>query len=267
MTTRRIAVRVEYDGTDYHGWQSQPAGVPTIQQALEAAITAVTGRLVRVDGASRTDAGVHALDQLAAFDLDHPIRLEGLVKATNRRLAPAIALRDARAVPPGFHPRFANRGKIYLYRLYTGRVPRPLIDRFAWRVPWPLDEAPMAAAAAHLIGTHDFTSFAARDGTHNSAVRTLTRVTFDRDRHGVTELRVEGTAFLKHMVRNLVGTLVDIGRGHRPAADMPAILAARDRSRAGPTAPGHGLCLEHMLLDEAAFTSDEGRDTGDADET
>ncbi|MEZ4431211.1 MAG: tRNA pseudouridine(38-40) synthase TruA [bacterium] len=266
MSTRRIAVRVEYDGTDHHGWQSQPTAVPTIQNALEAALAAVTGQPIRVDGASRTDAGVHALDQLAAFDLDHPIRPEGLVKAANRRLAPAIAIRDPRVVAPGFNPRFANRGKIYLYRLYTGRVPRPLIDRHAWRVPWPLDEAAMTAAAADLIGTHDFTSFAARDGTHHSAVRTLTRITFERDRHGVTELRVEGTAFLKHMVRNLVGTLVDIGRGHRPIAAMRTILAARDRSRAGPTAPGHGLCLERMLIDEAAFTGD-GSGTGEAGET
>lgn len=255
MTTlpRRLAVRVEYDGTDYHGWQSQPSGVATIQQALEAAITSVIAQPVRVDGASRTDAGVHALDQLAAFDLDHPITPHGLIKAANRRLAPAIAIRDARPVPPDFNPRFANRGKIYLYRLYTGRVPRPLVDRHAWRIPYALDRDAMTEAASHLIGTHDFTSFAARDGSHQSAVRTITRVHFDTDRVGVTELRIEGNAFLKHMVRNLVGTLVDMGRAHRPVAAMRMILAGCDRSLAGPTAPPAGLCLERMLVDEAAF--------------
>lgn len=250
---RRLAVRVEYDGTGYHGWQAQPSGLPTIQQALQDTIGALLDQPVAVQGASRTDAGVHALDQLAAFDFAHPIRPEGLVKAVNRRISPGIAIRDPRSVPLDFNPRFANQGKIYRYRLYTGRIPRPLVDRFAWRVPYPLDLDRMRRAAAVLIGTHDFTSFAATDGSHRSAVRTLTRFTFDVDRDGVTEIRVEGSAFLKHMVRALVGTLADIGRGHRPVDSMQTMLAGRDRALAGPTAPAVGLCLEAMLVDERAF--------------
>lgn len=254
---RRLAVRVEYDGTGYHGWQAQPSGLPTIQQALQDTIGALLDQPVSVQGASRTDAGVHALDQLAAFDFAHPIRTEGLVKAVNRRISAGIAIRDPRVVALDFNPRFANRGKIYRYRLYAGRIPRPLVDRFAWRVPHAFELDRMREAAAALVGTHDFTSFAATDGSHHSAVRTLTRFTFDVDRDGVTEIRVEGTAFLKHMVRALVGTLVDIGRGHRPVASIHTMLAGRDRALAGPTAPAVGLCLEAMLVDEGAFGSAE----------
>lgn len=254
---RRIAFRVEYDGTDLHGWQAQRGGLATVQQRIQDAITAVIGAPVAVDGASRTDAGVHALDQLAAVTVEHPIRPGGLCKGANRRLAPAIALRDPREVPLDFAPRFANRGKIYRYRLYHGRVPRPLIDRYAWRVPWPFDRALIEAAAAALLGEHDFTSFAARDGGHRHAVRQIDRIALTEDRDGVLELRVEGRGFLKHMVRNIVGTLVDLARGRLPADALPGILAARDRTAAGCTAPPQGLCLERMLIDEAAFGAPE----------
>lgn len=260
MTTpdrRRFAVRVEYDGTGYHGWQAQPSGLPTIQQALQDTLGKLLDQPISVRGASRTDAGVHALDQLAAFDLCHPIRPAGLVKAVNRRISPGIAVRDPRVVALDFNPRFANRGKIYRYRLYTGQTPRPLIDRFAWRVSQAFDIARMREAAAALVGTHDFTSFAATDGSHRSAVRTLTRFTFEVDRDGVTEIRVEGSAFLKHMVRALVGTLFDIGRGRYTVDSIHAMLAGRDRALAGRTAPAVGLCLEEMLVDEGAFGAAE----------
>lgn len=252
---RRLAFRVEYDGTDFHGWQRQPTGHPTIQQALEQAIAAVVGAPVRVDGASRTDAGVHALDQLAAVSIEHPIRPEGLVKAANRRLPHAIAIRDARPVADDFQPRFANRGKVYRYRLYTGRIRRPLRDRFAWRMHWTIDPDAMRAAAEHLVGTRDFASFAASDGSHRTTVRTITAARLEPDSAGVLEIRIEGTAFLKHMVRNIVGTLVEVGRGRRPPSAMAAVIAACDRRRAGPTAPACGLCLERMLIDEAALTA------------
>lgn len=250
---RRIAFRVEYDGTEMHGWQAQPSGVPTVQQGLESAIESILGFAVDVQGASRTDAGVHALDQLAAVTLAHPIRPSGLCKGVNRRLRPRIAIRDAREVSLDFNPRFANRGKIYRYRFYQGRAPRPMADRHAWRVPWPFDPQRIERAAADLVGEHDFTSFAARDGGHRHAVRTIRRVELTAGDDGILTLRVEGTGFLKHMVRNIVGTLIGIGRARFPVDAIPTMLAARDRSAAGVTAPPQGLCLERMLVDERAF--------------
>lgn len=250
---RRLAFRVEYDGTGFHGWQKQPNSQPTIQESLEHAIAEVVGAEVRVEGASRTDAGVHALDQLAAVNIRHPIRPEGLVKASNRRLPAAIAIRDAQPVPDDFRPRFANRGKVYRYRLYTGRIRRPLRDRFAWRMHWNIDPTVMLTAAEHLVGTHDFACFAASDGSHKTTVRTINAVRIAPDTEGVLEIRVEGTAFLKHMVRNIVGTLVEIGRGKRSANSMLSVIEGRDRRLAGPTAPASGLCLERMLVDQAAF--------------
>ncbi|MHC4838026.1 MAG: tRNA pseudouridine(38-40) synthase TruA [Planctomycetota bacterium] len=253
---RRFGLRVAYDGTAYHGWQAQSprAGKPlrTIQATLADAIAAVVGEAVCVDGASRTDAGVHARAQLAAVTHAHPITPEGLVKATNRRLPPDIALRDAWLAPPDFAPRFASRGKTYIYRVYRDAHRRPTIDRYAWRVGWALDIDAMRRAAADLLGTHDFTSFAASDGSHRTAERTLTdlRIVADGREQDLLRFEVEGTAFLKQMVRNLVGTLVEVGRGARPAESVAGTLAARDRRAAGPTAPGRGLTLEMVYIDE-----------------
>jgi tRNA pseudouridine38-40 synthase len=247
---RRLAFRVEYDGTAYHGWQMQPGGLPTLAAALAAAAETVVGHPVVVDGASRTDAGVHARDQLAAATVRHPIRADGFVRALNSRLPGDVALRDAWEVPLDFAPRFATAGKLYAYRLYVDTLRRPLLDRFATRIQWPLDTARVAAAAAHLLGTHDFTSFAATDGSHQSAVRTLQSIELASEPHGVLALQFRGTAFLKHMVRNLAGTLIEVGRGQIAPDDVPRILAARDRRLAGPTAPARGLTLERVFLSE-----------------
>lgn len=245
-TLRRIGMRVEYDGTGLAGWQRQP-GQATVQGHLEAALQALLGVELTVDGGSRTDAGVHARDQRAAVTLAHPIRLGGLTKALNARLPPFISVRDLRERPLDHQPRFDNGGKIYVYRLRVGLAPRPLTDRFAWRVPWALDLERLLASAADLVGRHDFTSFAARDGSHQSAVRTLYGIEATTEACGVLALRFAGDAFLKHMIRNLVGTLVEVARGHRAADSMPTLLRALDRRRAGPTAPPHGLELEATL--------------------
>lgn len=241
---RRLAFAVAYDGTDYAGWQVQP-GQSTIQGSLEAAIARVVQHPVGVQGASRTDAGVHARDQRAAVTIHHPIRVDGFVKAVNKRLPPAIAIRDAREVPADFNPRFTNNGKTYGYRIYIDRVRRPLVDRVAWRVHYPLNAERLVDAARRCVGTHDFTSFAASDGSHQTAVRTLWRVGLDCTTD-VWLIQVSGTAFLKQMVRNLVGTWVDVARGHREAQTIEPMLAARDRQAAGPTAPARGLTLEVM---------------------
>ncbi len=246
---RRLAFRVEYDGTGFHGWARQPSGIPTIQQSLEEAIADLVGAPARVDGASRTDAGVHALDQLAAVSIDHPIRPEGFEKAVNQRLPDAIAVRSAWEVPEDFAPRFSTAGKVYRYGLYVGRLRRPLLDRTHWRVPWLLDWTQVALAAPALLGRRDFASFAASDGQHRTSVRTLWRLEVGPGQEsGAVWLRVEGNAFMKHMVRNLVGTLVEVARGKTAAEELPTILEARDRRAAGPTAPARGLLLERAVL-------------------
>ncbi len=250
---RRFAFRVAYDGTDFRGWQRQP-DLPTIQASLEAAASDFFGVDTAVDGASRTDAGVHAWDQLAATTFDHKVRPSGFVKAMNKRLGESIAIREAREVELDFAPRFAARGKVYLYRIYISRSRLPPLDRYAWRRPWALDLGAMRAASDHLLGEHDFESFAASDGQHKTSVRRLTCFEFSEARYGVIEIRVSGNAFLKHMVRNLVGTLVDVGRGHRSVDWVQQVLAAKNRSAAGPTAAARGLCLE--TLSEA----DDGAD-------
>lgn len=245
---RRIAMHVAYDGAAYHGWQKQPSDLPTVQGTLEAALSGLLKQPITVDGASRTDAGVHARDQLAAITYDHPMPAKGLIKALNTRLPDDIAVRHGVEVAEDFAPRFANEGKTYCYRFYEGGVRRPLIDRYAWRVGWRLDLDAMQRAGAGLVGTHDFTSFAASDGTHETAVRTIYRIDLQPGPWGVVELIVEGRGFLKQMVRNIAGTLLEVGRGHRDPAWVAEALAARSRSAAGPTAPARGLTLERMHL-------------------
>ncbi|MBU1900186.1 tRNA pseudouridine synthase A, partial [Myxococcota bacterium] len=207
-----------------------------------------------VDGASRTDAGVHARDQLAAVTFTHPIRPEGFVKALNRRLPPTISVRGAAEVPLSFAPRFANQGKTYCYRLYQDTNRRPLIDRYAWRVPWALEQRAMMRAAGDLVGARNFESFAAANGSHKSAVRTLHAIHLSATPGGVLELRFSGAGFLKQMIRNIVGTLVEVGRGRWPPSAVAEILAAQDRRAAGPTAPACGLELERMHLDPVLTT-------------
>lgn len=262
---RRLAFRVEYDGTDFAGWQAQTRQA-TVQGALEAAIAAVVGEPVGVQGASRTDAGVHARDQRAAVTLHHPMRPEGLVKAVNRRLAPAIAIRDAHEVALDYNPRFTNGGKTYAYRLYHDLRPHPLLDRFAWRLPWPIALEPLAQAAWHCLGRHDFRSFAAADGSHQSTLRTLSRIALTHEPGGVICLWIRGDAFMKQMVRNLVGTWVEVARGARPASAMPAILRAADRAAAGPTAAARGLTLEVIHEGQRRPAGHTGSEAGaDAD--
>ena len=253
---RRALLRVAYDGSGYYGWQRQ-RGLPTIQGCLEEAASAFFGLPTPVAGASRTDAGVHAADQLVALSFRHPIHCEGLVKVLNRSLPQAISVRSAVEVPLDFTPRFASRGKRYRYQLYRAPQRDPLLERYAWRIPWSLDWERLMEGAESLIGTHDFESFAARDGQHQSSVRRLWSVELNREAlrgpHSAERwsLSFTGDAFLKQMIRNLVGTLVEVGRGRWEAAQIALILEARDRSAAGPTAPAHGLTLEQSFWPEA----------------
>jgi tRNA pseudouridine38-40 synthase len=261
---------LSYDGGPFRGWQVQP-GLPTVQGTLAAVIEQVTGEAVLPQGSGRTDAGVHALGQVASFALGARIPAENLLRALNRALPAAIRVLNAEAAPEGFHARHSARGKTYEYRIFERRVQiaaanstvervcSPFLAPYAWDCRWPLQLEPMQAAAAMLCGTHDFTSFAASDpdlgeraegqGAPNP-VKTIHGSTVARE-EGLLVYRVRGSGFLHHMVRNIVGTLVDVGRGSRLPAEIPAILAARDRSAAGPTAPAQGLYLVRVDYDDS----------------
>lgn len=258
---RRLCVRVSYDGTDFHGWLSQPNIPNTVQEVLSAALSDLLGEPIWVEGASRTDTGVHALDQLTAFTTRHPMRPDGLIKGLNRRLPPTISARAAVEVPLDFVPRFATGGKVYRYSLFTSRTPDPLRARFATQVRYSIDPERVAAGLERLVGVHDFTSFAASNGQHTSAVRALWRASIQADRAlsplypparplapaEAWVIRFEGQGFLKQMVRNMVGTLLEVGRGQWPVEKVSEALVAKDRCAAGPTAPPQGLTLERTL--------------------
>lgn len=248
---RRLALKLSYDGTGYHGWQKQPDLNNTIQGELERVLSDFLKEEVNVDGASRTDAGVHAEDQLAAFTTKHPVRLNGLMKAINKRLSSQIAITQVYQVNHDFVPRFVNEGKRYRYRIYHASSRLPMIDRYATWLHFNLDTEALAQGLEYFRGEHDFQSFAASNGQHQTSTRHIWSVSLKRLPilpHGeVYEIHVEGNGFLKQMVRNIVGTLIEIGRGQWSPAIIPEILAAKNRNAAGPTAPAQGLCLEKMF--------------------
>jgi tRNA pseudouridine38-40 synthase len=241
--TRRIRLTLQYDGAAYAGWQVQPA-LATVQGTLEAALAALHGGPVRVTGAGRTDAGVHALGQVAHFDTELTHDDGVWVRALNAHLPRDIAVRDAREVPEGFHARHRAESKHYRYRVLNRAVRCPFRRGLTWFVPLPLDVEAMARAARRLEGTHDFTSFRAAGCGAKSPVRRLDRIGVARTREDdEVVFDLVGAGFLKQMARNIVGTLVEIGRGRRPVAWADEVLAARDRRAAGETAAPWGLTL------------------------
>lgn len=239
---QRFKLTLEYDGGPFHGWQRQD-NRPSVQQCLEDAVGRLCGAAAPVQGAGRTDAGVHALGQVAHVDLARPIAGDKLRDALNALVRPhPISILAAEAVDDGFHARFSANERRYLYRLLDRRPPPGLDRGRVWWTRVPLDAAAMHAAARVLIGRHDFSSFRARGCQADSPVRTLDR--FDIARVG-DEIHVTARArsFLHHQVRNLVGSLAEVGRGRWTAADIAGILRAADRTAAGPTAPPEGLYL------------------------
>jgi tRNA pseudouridine38-40 synthase len=260
-----------YDGTWFHGWQIQP-GLATVQAALAQAILHVTGESVLPQGSGRTDTGVHALGQVATFAIEAQIPTNNLHRALNRALPPAVRILSLEAAPPGFHARHCAVGKTYEYRIFPSRplpvglmsaspapdtMPRicsPMLAPYVWDCPFPLDLPTLQNAASEVLGTHDFTSFAATDPdlatrslpqdapAHTTNIRTIQHSAWQLN-EGLLLYRVTGTGFLHHMVRNLVGTFVEMGCGRISADSIPRILAARNRSAAGPTAPARGLFL------------------------
>ena len=240
---RRVGFLVEYDGTDFFGWQDQGPTLPSIQGTIETVVSEFLGQRTQIIGSSRTDAGVHAQAQVAAFSFMHPIEVKGLEKVLNRRLPPTISVKKMRLVAPLFFPRHAVSGKTYRYRLYSSKRQRPLLDRYSTRTGHVLDVNRMQCAAAHLIGEHDFKSFAASDHQSRSTVKNLKSINVSDLGEGLVNIDVVGSGFLKQMVRNIVGSLIDVGRKHREAVWIEDVLKAKDRSAAGPTAPPRGLTL------------------------
>ncbi|HMA15663.1 MAG TPA: tRNA pseudouridine(38-40) synthase TruA [Kiloniellaceae bacterium] len=241
----RYRITVEYDGGGFVGWQRQANG-PSVQAALEEAVRRFCGETVLVEGAGRTDAGVHALGQVAHFDLAKGTTADTVMKAVNFHLKPApVAVVAAEAVAGDFHARFSATRRAYLYRIANRRAPLALARGRAWFVPQPLDAEAMHEAAQHLVGHHDFTSFRASECQAQSPVKTLDLLTVGRVGEMV-EVRAAARSFLHHQVRNFVGSLKLVGEGRWTADDLRAALEARARAAAGPTAPACGLYLTEV---------------------
>ena len=252
----RYKITVEYDGGPFVGWQRQDSG-PSIQAALEDAVFTFSGERVTVHGAGRTDAGVHAMGQVAHFDLAAEKRLEEVRGALTFHLKPQpIVVPSAEFAPPGFHARFSATYRRYRYRILNRRTPGALERGQVWHVPVPLDAGAMQEAASVLIGTHDFNSFRSVSCQAKSSIKTLDELAVHRCGE---EIRIEvgARSFLHNQVRILAGTLQLVGRGQWSTADVEAALAAADRTRAGPTAPPHGLCLMEVRYDGSAEADPE----------
>lgn len=253
MSSRTIRLVVEYDGTPFAGWQIQEgAGAPpTVQAALERALGRLCAEPIRVRFASRTDAGVHARGQVVAFETTNAsIPLVGFERGPRAMLPPEISIRRAELAPDGWNPRKGARGKRYLYTLWNDRNPSALERHRAWWVRTALDLDAMRAGAGRLLGHHDFEAFRASGCVAKHAWRTLYAVDLRTGPRALVELEVVGNAFVQNMVRIIAGTLVDVGLGKTRPEEVSAILESRDRTRAGMTAPAHGLCLEEVVYDD-----------------
>jgi tRNA pseudouridine38-40 synthase len=253
IVMRNLKVVLAYDGAELFGWQVQPDR-ETVQGILATAIGRLTGEKVLPQGSGRTDAGVHALAQVATFSTESPIPAENLAKALNDILPAAIRVLEVAEVSPEFHARKSARAKTYRYRIFRRAICPPFLARYVWHYPYPLDEDAMGRAAGLVVGQHDFTSFAALDaerGLEQELVSNLRRIfasSWVRDGEELV-YTVRGSGFLHHMVRNLVGTFLLVGKGTLASADITRILEARDRSSAGATAPASGLYLVAVEYD------------------
>jgi tRNA pseudouridine38-40 synthase len=242
---RNIRIVIEYDGTDYCGWQVQPNGL-SIQEVLENTIARITQETVRVTGSGRTDAGVHALNQVANFMTHSSIPCLNLLRGINSLLPRDIAVKDVRDVDENFHARYSAKSKIYLYRINNLSVRSALGCRYAWHISESIDIDIVDESSRVLIGTHDFSSFCASDDDSVNHIRTITSIGIHGVRDGSIEFLVEANGFLRYMVRNIVGTLIDVGKRKVTVAEFRQILEASDRTKAGITAPPHGLYLKEV---------------------
>ncbi|MBN2437948.1 MAG: tRNA pseudouridine(38-40) synthase TruA [Deltaproteobacteria bacterium] len=243
---RNIRMVVEYDGTAYCGWQRQENGL-SIQQVLEASIGRMTGEAIRVIGSGRTDAGVHALGQVAHFHTAALLGERNFLMGINSLLPADIAVREIREVDPSFHARFDVKSKVYIYRVCNRSV-RPALERlYAWFVWEPLDLEKIEGVLNLFRGTHDFTSFCSTHTDGPDHVRTIRAIAVEKDDKGIIQFSLEADGFLRYMARTIVGALVDVGRGKYTRGDVAGILAAKDRRKASLTAPPQGLFLKEVI--------------------
>jgi tRNA pseudouridine38-40 synthase len=253
---RYFKLIIAYDGTDFHGWQVQ-SNKPTVQGEIVNVLRRITQENVQLHGAGRTDAGVHALGQVGSFRTQSSLSSGEFQRALNSLLPPTIRIVAAEEVGPDFNARWSARGKIYRYRLYRGKVVPPMIWRYVLHYPFPLDEDAMRDASARFVGMHDFASFAASTGSEEddkerSTEREIYATELVRSPDGEELVfTVRGRSFLRYMVRKIVGTLLDVGRGKLKPDDVERLFDIRDRSKSGPTVPPQGLCMVSVELEES----------------
>jgi tRNA pseudouridine38-40 synthase len=253
---RYLKLTIAYDGTDFHGWQIQ-SGKPTIQGEIVSVLRRLTQENIALHAAGRTDAGVHALGQVGSFRTQSGLTAQEFQRALNAILPPTIRILAAEEVGPDFSARWSARSKIYRYRLYRGKVVPPMLWRYVLHYPFPLDEGKMRDAAARFVGSHDFASFAASTGSEEddkerSTVREIYSTELSRsvdDEELVFTVR--GRSFLRYMVRKMVGTLLDVGRGRLVPEDINRLYEVKDRSKSGPTVPPQGLCMVSVEHEES----------------
>ncbi len=242
---RNIRLLIEYDGTNYQGWQVQPKG-PTVQGMIEEKLTLITGEAIHLIGSGRTDSGVHAFGQVANFKTKSQLDVHSIQRALNSLLPPDIVIQKAEEVEEDFHARRQSKSKVYEYRILNRDLRSAFHHEYAWHIPQKLDLEEMRKATRILIGEHDFSSFRSVGSPTRTAIRRVIRAEWKRGRDGLIRFEIEANGFLKQMVRAIVGTLVEVGKGKIDSEEFRKILNARDRKKAGPTAPAHGLFLKEV---------------------
>jgi tRNA pseudouridine38-40 synthase len=253
---RYFKLTIAYDGTDFHGWQIQ-TNKPTVQGEIVSVLRRITQENVQLHAAGRTDAGVHALGQVGSFRTQSALSAGEFQRALNALLPHTIRIATAEEVGPDFNARWSARGKTYRYRIYRGKVVPPMLWRYVLHYPFPLDEDPMRDAAARFVGVHDFASFAASTGSEEddkerSTEREIYSTELVRSSDGEELVyTVRGRSFLRYMVRKMVGTLLDVGRGKLKPDDIDRLFELKDRSKSGPTVPPQGLCMVSVEHEEA----------------
>ena len=253
---RYFKLTIAYDGTEFHGWQIQ-ANKPTVQGEIVAVLRRLTQENVQLPGAGRTDAGVHALGQVGSFRTQSALSAGEFQRALNALLPPSIRIVSAEETGPDFSARWSAKGKVYRYRLYRGKVVPPMLWRYVLHYPFPLDEEAMKEAAAKFVGVHDFTSFAASTGSEDDdKERNMEREIYSTELKRTDDgeelwFTVHGRSFLRYMVRKMVGTLLEVGRGKLSPADIETLYELKDRSKSGPTVPPQGLFMVRVDHEEA----------------
>jgi tRNA pseudouridine38-40 synthase len=242
VSLSNFKIIIEYDGTDYHGWQRQKSD-RTIQQEIEGAISTMTSSRVALTGSGRTDAGVHAFGQVANFTCDTDFAPEVFQKGLNSLLPDDIVIKDCRMVDQSFHARYDAKSKIYHYHILNRQIPAAIGRKYAWHIRRKLDAAAMQSAISHIIGSHDFKAFEGTGSPRSHTTRHIMEAALIEENDDRIVFKIEADGFLRYMVRNIVGTLVDVGLANITAAAFKEILESRDRSNAGATAPPHGLFL------------------------